>query len=263
MPPLDASIEKSKAEHAARVDRELRAHIEALPWTAQQKLVLTARILAAEGHFGGLAGQITARADRPGTFWTLALGIGFDEATPKDFVLVDDDLNVLAGRGMPNPATRFHLWIYRHRPDLQCILHTHPPAISALSMLDTPLVVAHMDATQFHDDCAYLDEWPGLPIGDDEGRIISAALGNKRSILLSNHGMITTGTTVEEAAYLAVYLERAADMQLRASAVGPLKHVRPERAKESHDFLLKPEIVGVTFAYFARRILRASPDCLA
>ena len=113
---------------------------------------------------------------------------------------------------------RFHFWVYRQRPDVQCIIHTHPPHVSTLSMTGQPLVVAHMDATPFHNDCAHLKEWPGLPIADQEGEIISAALGDKRSILLANHGFLAAGSCIEEALYLSVLIERAARNQLLAAA---------------------------------------------
>jgi L-fuculose-phosphate aldolase len=117
-----------------------------------------------------LAGQITARGDRAGTYWMLSFGLGFDEARASNIVLVDDDLNLIEGDGMVNPSNRFHLWIYRHRPDVTAIVHTHPPYCSALSVTGQPLVAAHMDTAMFYHDCAYLAEWPGPPIGDEEGR---------------------------------------------------------------------------------------------
>ena len=158
----------AKSVHAQRADRNLASLKGTAGLSPLEKLTLAARILAAEGHSGGLAGQITARAESKGQFLTLAIGIGFDEAGAADFIRIDDDLNVVDGNGVPNPATRFHLWIYRHRPGVQAIIHTHPPAVSALSMLGSPVVVAHMDMTMFQDDCAYLPDWPGLPIGDEE-----------------------------------------------------------------------------------------------
>lgn len=257
------SVAAEKQKFATRVDSEINAHFKPNPWSVEESLILAAHILAENGHFGGLAGQCSASGRDPGTYWTLRLGAGFDEASQDNLVLVDDDLRVLRGEGIPNPATRFHLWVYRERPDVNCILHTHPPAASALSMIKSDLVVAHMDATPFHDNCAWLPEWPGLPIADDEGRIISEALGQKQALLLAHHGLLTAGRNVEEAAYLAVYLERAADLQLRASAAGQIRPVPAALAEESRDFLLKPLIVGMTFAYWARRILRNNPDCLA
>lgn len=244
-----------KAHHARRVDADLESLHRSSNWSDQEKLTFTAHILAAEGHFGGLAGQLTARIG-PDRFLTLPLGTGFDEAKPTGFIVVDGDLNVIEGDGIPNPATRFHLWIYKHKPTIRSIVHTHPPATSALSMIGQPLVVAHMDMCMFQDQCAYLPDWPGLPIGDEEGIVISAALGDRKSILLANHGLITTGGTIEEAAYLAFFFERAAALQLTAAAAGTIHPVDPEKAREARDFLLKPKIVEMTFAYLARKIAR-------
>ena len=100
---------------------------------------------------------------------------------------------------------------------------------------------------------AHLPEWPGVPVADDEGRIISGTLGGAKTILLANHGLLAAGASVEEATYLAVFFERAARMQLRAMAAGGFKEVKPELAEEARDFLLQPSIVRGTFAYWARR----------
>lgn len=213
---------------------------------------VAARILAAEGHSWGLAGQITARADTGG-YWTLPLGLGFDEARPEALLRIDDDIQTLEGTGIANPAVRFHLWVYRARPDVACIVHTHPPAAAALSMTGRPLVAAHMDTMMFHDDCAWLADWPGVPLADEEGRLISEALGDKRAILLAHHGLMTVGASVEEATYLAYFMERAARMQLDAGALGPVVTADPEACRQAHDFLLRPAVVAATFDYLARR----------
>lgn len=247
--------DKTKAHYAARANRELAENLEQSDLSIRQQLTVAARMMALEGHDAGVAGQITAKAGRPGTYWTLRLGRGFDEATPDQFLLVDDDLKTLEGEGHPNPATRFHMWVYRARPDLNAIFHAHPPYISALSTLQTPLIVAHMDQTPFMDDCAFLADWPGLPIADDEGRIISEALGDKMSIILAHHGYLTSGRTVAEASFLSVYLERAARMQMRAAAVGAIKPVDAQMALESRDFLKSSLVVDTTFAYFTRKVV--------
>jgi L-fuculose-phosphate aldolase len=169
-------IIRDKAEYHARTTDEMQRHLTLPPWSLRQKIALTCRILAAEGHESALAGQITARGDRPGTYWMLSFGLGFDEARASNLLLVDDDLQLLEGDGMVNPSNRFHLWIYRRRPNVNAIVHTHPPYCSALSVVGQPLVAAHMDTAMFYDDCAYLAEWPGPPIGDEEGRIIHEAL---------------------------------------------------------------------------------------
>ena len=230
---------------------ELEGDLQPPVLPVREALASACRVLAAEGHESGLAGQVTARGEKPGSWWTLEFGYGFDEATAGRMVLVDEDLKPLSG-GRPNPGVRFHVWIYRNRPDVQAIVHTHAPHASALAATGKPLKTIHMDGAMLH-GCAHMEDWPGVPVADDEGRIISGALGEAKTILLANHGLLTTGTYVEEAAYLAVFFERAARMQLRAMAAGGFKEVKPELAAEARDFLLQASIVKGTFAYWARR----------
>ena len=234
-----------------RVNREMAQDLPGVKASTPELLALACRILAAEGHESGLAGQVTARAEKPDTWWTLEFGYGFDEATAGRMVLVDEDLKPLSG-GRPNPGVRFHVWIYRKRPDVRAILHTHAPYASALAATGQPLKTIHMDSAMLH-GTAHLPDWPGVPVADDEGRIISGALGEAKTILLANHGLLATGTSVEEAAYLAVFFERAARMQLRAMSAGGFKEVKRELAEEARDFLLQPSIVRGTFAYWSRR----------
>ncbi|MFD7734004.1 aldolase [Kitasatospora phosalacinea] len=237
--------------------QRMRTAIPDNGWSLRQKVALTCRILFDAGHDSGLAGQITARAEQPGTYWTQRLGLGFDEVTEDNLLLVDEDLNVLAGEGMANPANRFHSWVYRARPDVNCIIHTHPPHISALSMLETPLVVSHMDLCPLYDDCAFLEKWPGIPVGNEEGELISAALGDKRALLLAHHGQLVATADVEESCTLAVLFERAARLQLLASASGRIQEIPGLLAQEAHDWTSTPKRSQANFAYYARRALRA------
>jgi L-fuculose-phosphate aldolase len=249
-------VVRDKSEYHEITTKRMNEHFVVPEWSVRQKLALACRILAADGHDSGLAGQLSARAEEPSTFYMLRFGLGLEEITAENLLLVDDDLNVLEGEGMPNPSNRFHLWIYRAKPHVRSIMHTHSPYVSALSMIGVPLAVAHMDTSLFHDDCAWLPEWPGTPIGDEEGRIISEAIGDKRSILLAHHGQLTACTTVEEAAILAVFIERAARLQLMAMSAGKIQAIDPALAQEAHDYRLKQRAIAATFYYYSRRVLR-------
>jgi L-fuculose-phosphate aldolase len=256
------STVRDKSEYLKQTTERMAKHFALPEWSVRQKLALAARILAAEGHGSGLAGQVSARADAPGTYYMLRYGLGFEEASPDNLLLVDDDLNVVEGEGMPNPANRFHLWVYRAKPHVRAIMHTHPPYVSALSMIGVPLAVAHMDTSLFYEDCAWLPEWPGTPIGDEEGRLISEAIGDKRSILLAHHGQLTAAATIEEAAILAVSIERAARLQLLAMSAGKIQPIDPQLAREAHDYRLKERSIGAAFYYYARCVLRQDPAVL-
>ena len=253
---------KPKSDFDSRASAEMDRHLASPEWSTREKLSLSCRMLAREEHGSALAGQITARGDQQGTMWTARFGLGLDEIKASDFLLVDDDLKVLDGEGMPNPSNRFHLWIYRARPDVNSIMHTHPPYVSALSMLGVPLHVSHMDTSMFYEDCAYQAPWPGPPIGDEEGELISTALGEKRAILLAHHGQLCACATVEEAAVLSLFFERAARLQLLAMSAGTIQDLDPERARQAHDYRLKAKPLGATFHYFARQVLRSEPECL-
>lgn len=228
-------------------------------------LTRTAWILAGEGHESGLAGQLTARGPSAETVWTLPLGLAFEEATPDSWLLINDTMEVLDGAGFasasglvrePNPATRFHLWVYRARPDVRAIVHTHPPAASALAAAEVPLIVGHMDATPLFDDLAFLPHWPGLPTADREGEIIAGALGYKHAILLAHHGLLTAGRDVQEATFLAVFMERMARLQLDAAVVGGVKPINAEEAQRARDFLRTDRIMHLTFDAWARKMER-------
>jgi L-fuculose-phosphate aldolase len=212
-------------------------------------------ILAAQGHACSLAGQVSLREEGEGALrmWTQPLGTGMEEATTDSLLVVDERLETLKGKGRANPGARFHAWIYKHHPAVRAIVHTHPPAVSAFSMLGIPLPVAHMDACMFFEDCGFLERWPGVPTGDEEGELISAALGGRRTAFLANHGCVCTGASLKEAVYLNVFAERAARMALDALAAGSIRPIDRVAGREAHDFLLQESIVDATFDYWLRQ----------
>ncbi|MES2183400.1 MAG: aldolase [Pseudomonadota bacterium] len=232
------------------------------PWTDRQKLALLCSICADEELDSGLAGQITIRGEQPGTFYTQPFGSMMDDVCASNILLVDSDLNILEGSGMANAATRFHIWIYNERPDVRCIVHTHPFHATALSMLEVPLEVSVMDSCVLYDNCAFLKEWPGIPVGNEEGIIISGALGNKSAILLAHHGMLVATKTPEEAYVLASQLERTARLQLAAMAAGAIRPIDPALGREARDWILTPKRSQRTFQSVAQRSLLKHPHCL-
>jgi hypothetical protein len=90
-------IVRDKETYHQQTTERMNKHFNLPNWSVRQKLALTCRILAAEGHDSGLAGQATARGEKPGTYYMLRFGLGFDEITAGNLLLVDDDLNVLEG----------------------------------------------------------------------------------------------------------------------------------------------------------------------
>ena len=254
---LNPTAALTKPELIDIAKKRISQHLSMPPWSVRQKLALTCRILHAKGHESGLTGQISARGETPGTLITQQLGLGFDEITASNLLKADYDLNVLEGDGMANPANRFHTWVYNARPDINCIIHTHATHTVALAMLERPLKIAYMDVCVLYGDVAFLPVWTGVPVGNEEGKVIAETLGDKRAVLLSHHGLIVTGRTVEEACAVAVMFERAAELQLLAESVGEIKPIEPALGRQAHDWILQERRSQATFHYYARQLLRS------
>jgi L-fuculose-phosphate aldolase len=248
-PTFDLDKDTIVARELARMEQNLQGEKLSL----REAVAATCQILSAQGHDSGLAGQITARAEQPGTYWTQRLGLGLDEVRTSNLLLVDEDLNVLEGTGMPNPANRFHSWLYRARPDAHCIVHTHAPHTSALAMLEVPLVISHMDTCLLYGRCAFLEKWPGIPVGNEEGEIIAAALGDKKAVLLAHHGLVVAGASVEEACVLGVMFERAAKLQLLAMSAGTIQPIPEDLGLEAQRWVSTPTRIAASFDYYRRR----------
>jgi L-fuculose-phosphate aldolase len=251
---VDEAVERAKRQTAAMPEQG---------WPPLLKMALAARILGDEGHGDTLAGQITCRStiDGAGAMWTGRYGVLLGEMTQADFLLVDGALRVRRGQGFPNMATRFHMHIYEQRPEVECVVHTHPPASSALAITGKSPTIEHMDVMGLYDDVGFLEHWPGIPFGDEEGELIAGVLApNRSAALLAHHGLVVTGRTLDEAVYRAWFFERAARMQLDALSVAgsePLPTVRRDIAIKAREWRLNAGPVRAHFDAWARRVLRA------
>jgi L-fuculose-phosphate aldolase len=257
------TYELSKDDLVQHAIAEMSRHFGDGPaWSTRQKLALLCRMVYACGHDSGMSGQITVRGAQPGTYYTQQFGIGMDEATAENLLLVDADLNVIEGDGMANAANRFHIWIYNEKPTVNCIIHTHPFHVVALSLLEVPLEVSCMDSAVLYDNCAFMPHWPGIPVGNEEGEMISEALGDKKVILLAHHGQLVATHSMDEAYVLAHQVERTAKLQLAAMAAGTLKVIAPEKGREARDWILTPKRTQRTFEYYARKLLKSDASCM-
>eukprot|EP00933_Yihiella_yeosuensis_P046717 TRINITY_DN4231_c1_g3_i1.p1 TRINITY_DN4231_c1_g3~~TRINITY_DN4231_c1_g3_i1.p1 ORF type:complete len:569 (-),score=92.55 TRINITY_DN4231_c1_g3_i1:270-1976(-) len=246
--------------------RKLTSKMPKPAWSnnLMQKMALSARILADQGHGNTLSGQISCREGNSTDksdfrMWTLNYGKSMDFLLPSDFILVDWNLDVIEGaeNSFPNMATRFHSHVYASRSDMRCMIHTHPPHVSALAQTGEPLRIAHMDTMALYEDVAHLKAWPGVPFGDEEGEIISGAIGSEGwSALLAHHGLFVGGQTIEEATYRAWFLEYAAQLQLLAGGKAKGPEVNELNARRAGKWRISPGPVEAHFNNWANLALR-------
>lgn len=225
----------------------------------KQDLLHAYHILDADGQASGIAGHLTARLPGADLFWSHQWGVGFDEVRADGLIEADFDLKTTRGQGRVNPTLHIHTRIYRARPDVTCIIHTHGKAGVALGCAGMTLETITQTGAVFHDDIALFDEFHGIVLDTNEGDAIAAALGPKRGLLLKNHGALVVGASVAEACIGMTVLEWAADVQLRAAAAGPLQKLDPAAAAQSKQFLLDAANLGLRWDFLKRKIARSRP----
>jgi ribulose-5-phosphate 4-epimerase/fuculose-1-phosphate aldolase len=182
-------------------------------------LRMAARFGLAEGICNHFSAVVPGCSD---LFLVNPLGLAFEEVGPNDLLICNYDGDVLQGSGTPE-ATAFHIHARLHasKPEAVAAFHTHMPNATALAMLEgPPLLWAGQTALKFYGRVETLDHYNGLALDADEGNRIACAMGAADVIFLKNHGVIVTGRTIAEAWDDLYYLERAAEVQIRAMSTG-------------------------------------------
>lgn len=187
-------------------------------------------------HFGMddlVWNHISARVPgREEHFLLNPLGLGYDEITASGLVKIDLQGNVIEG-GPEINFTGFviHGAIHAARHDIGCVMHTHTPGGLAVSALKEGLLPIVQDAFPFYRRIAYHD-YEGISVDTDECARLAASLGDKKAMILRNHGLLTCGATVAEAFVTMYYLEKACRAQLAALQTGREIHLPDEAVME-------------------------------
>ena len=202
----------NKLEREARID--LAA---ALRWAA--------RLGLSEGicnHFS------LAVPGRGGHFLINPQGLHWSEVTPGDLVIVDAHGRKVAGGHSVEPTAFFiHGAIHRGRRNPNCVMHTHMPFATTLTVIQNGRVEwVSQNALKFYGRIAYDDDYNGLVLDEREGTRLCAKLDEADVLFLANHGVVVCGTTVAATFDDLYYLERACMLQVLAMGTGkPLKRV--------------------------------------
>ena len=199
----------------------------------KQRLAAALRLF---GHFGfdeGAAGHITVRdPEAPDHFWVNPLGMNFKMIRVRDLLLVDTQGRVLEGDWPLNLAAFvIHSQIHAARPDVVSAAHAHSVHGKAWSSLRRPLDPLTQDACAFFEDHVVVGDYSGAVLEIEEGKRIAHALGGAKAAILANHGLLTVGRTVDEAAWWFVTMERTCQAQLLAEAAGTPFALDPEVAR--------------------------------
>ena len=180
--------------------------------------------------------HLTARVPGPNPYFLInPYGLNYDEVTASNLVKIDINGHVVEHSDHPINEAGFIIHSAIHmleNTSNHVIMHTHSRAGMAVAALKDGLLPISMGATMFYDDIAYHDyEGPSLYL--DERSRLQASLGNKKALILRNHGLMTVGETVPEAFVRLYRLESACRTQLDASAAGEVNLLDHDTASKS------------------------------
>lgn len=225
---------------------------------AKEKLVAGGHILELSGQGDLTRGHISVRLpDDPSRFYMKPHSFGFDEMTVDNLVTCDLDGEKVDGWAPRHSEVYIHSEIFKARPDVTSIIHTHPTYSVAFSATGRPMRALSQPSSLFVDNYGVYTDTIDLIRSKDMGRGVAKALANHPVVFLKNHGVVVCGTSIEESVIIALMLENACQIQLIAEAAGetagefPRDDVMALRKK-----LLSPEQQTINFNYLRRRLER-------
>lgn len=226
--------------------------VEDIPATrVRRKRTLAAafRIFQRLGFENGSAGHAAVRdPEFPELFWTNSFGMPFRFITPDNLVLLNEDGEIVEGTGAVNRAGYvIHSQVHAARPDVTASIHLHPTAGMAFSALGVRLEPLVQDSCAFYDDHEVYDTFAGPVLDLDEANQMAKCLGGGKALILQNHGLLTVGQTIDEAAWWMIRLDRCCQVQLLAQAAGTPKPISPEMARATEASIGTPHAGWFSF----------------
>lgn len=220
----------------------------------RKDLVTACHILAAHGHNDFVWGHAAVRADDGSGIWMKPSGLGLDEVTLDDLVLVGWDGTVLAGTRKRHAEYPIHTRIMQRREDVGATVHTHIESVTEFSSLDTPLLPISHEACYFAPlGVPAFQETADLILTDELGDALAESVGDAHAGFLTGHGMVTVGSDLVEAVMAALLLDRACTKQLAAIAAGgPRVWTSDEEAALKRTHVYPRPLLEQGWAYLAR-----------
>jgi ribulose-5-phosphate 4-epimerase/fuculose-1-phosphate aldolase len=237
-------------------------NVEAERAHMKQRLAAAFRLFGRFGFGEGVAGHITARdPELSDHFWVNPFGIDFSLIKVSDLILVNHQGDVVEGDMPVNQAAfAIHSQVHAARPDVKAAAHAHSVNGKALSSMRQKLLPLTQDSCAFYDDHELFDDFTGVVLDTEEGKRIGAALGESKAVILRNHGLLTVGHSVDEAAWWFITLERSCQAQLLAQAAGPVFPIDHETAAHTGTQVGSHGAGWFSFQPLYEKITRQEPD---
>jgi ribulose-5-phosphate 4-epimerase/fuculose-1-phosphate aldolase len=230
----------------------------------KRMLAAAFRLFSRFGFDEGVAGHITARdPERRDHFWVNPFGMHFGQIRASDLILVNHRGEVVEGKYPVNVAAfAIHSQVHAARPDVIAAAHSHSMHGKAWSSLGRLLDPITQDACAFYEDHGLFQDFTGVVHETSEGERIAKALGTHKAAILRNHGLLTVGHTVEEAAWWFITMDRSCQAQLLAEAASAPVKIDHANAVATRELVGSHMAGWFQFQPLLARVVREEPDLL-
>ena len=262
------NIDVTKGKTAQRIKGSLNppefGSIEEERRHGLERLASAFRMFAHFGYDEGLAGHITLRdPEYKDHFWVNPLGVHFSQISVSDLLLVNHDGKVVQGDKDVNVAAfAIHSRLHKARPDVNAAAHSHSIYGRTFSTLGKLLDPISQDACAFYESQGIYEDFSGVVEEVNEGDEIAKALGDKKVAILQNHGILTTGPSVDIALWFYMSMERCCQAQLMAEAAGKPKIIPHDTAIKTREFIANDIAAWASYQPAFDKIIKMQPDLL-
>ncbi len=190
-------------------------------------------VLPREGLVTWTSGNVSARDPESGLVVIKPSGVMYEDLRPEDHVVLTVDGDVVEGTLKPSSDTASHLYIYRHRPDVNGVVHTHSPYATAFAAVGKPIPVY---LTALADEFGQAIPCAGFALigGEEIGQQVVENIGTCAAVLLKNHGVFTVGKSAKAAVKAAVMVEDVAHTVHLALQLGTPDEIAPDDVDKLH-----------------------------
>jgi L-ribulose-5-phosphate 4-epimerase len=179
------------------------------------------------------SGNVSVRDPRTGYVVIKPSGVKFEDLKPEQMVVVNLDGDTIEGELKASSDTASHLFIYRHMPEVNGVVHTHSNYATAFAALGKPIPPV---LTAIGDEFGGPIPCGGFALigGEEIGKVVVESIGHSPACLLKNHGVFTVGPTGEKALKAAVMVEDVAKTVWIALQIGTPDAISPEDVEKLH-----------------------------
>lgn len=204
---------------------------------ARKEIIEASLIILKSGFVIGTWGNMSTRIVGDELVAITPSGVEYDKLIPENIPIVDMEGNLIDGNMKPSIDLRLHLDIYKSRPDINAIIHTHSVHCTAMAVARKPIPAACEDLVQIVGGEVRVSPYR-LPHAEDFSTVILSTLENRQAVIMANHGLLSAGSHLKEAVKIAFVCEKAAHASILAASLGGAVALDESECAYMRDFYL-------------------------